>query len=258
MEAAGRVRRARTTTGRIWCHAARHGDRHQRDRAAAYGMPGERVEDNDVEAVYEAAGAAVARARARRRTDPDRGAHAAAAGATSRVTPRATAPRADRRAGAPRRDPRLRGRAWSPTACWTTARRAEVWAARRAEVDEAIAFAKAARPDPARPVRARRTSSPDAGGAMTIDRHADDRSRLLTTSQGDRPRPSPRRWSATDASSTWVRTSGSTAASSAPPTGLLDEVRSRAGHRHPDLGDRRSSAPAVGAAASRACARSPS
>jgi pyruvate dehydrogenase E1 component alpha subunit len=34
------------------------------DRAAAYGMPGERVEDNDVEAVYDAARRAVARARA--------------------------------------------------------------------------------------------------------------------------------------------------------------------------------------------------
>lgn len=33
------------------------------DRAAAYGMPGVRVEDNDVEAVYRAAGEAVARAR---------------------------------------------------------------------------------------------------------------------------------------------------------------------------------------------------
>ena len=34
------------------------------DRAGAYGIPGERVEDNAVEAVYEAAGRAVARARA--------------------------------------------------------------------------------------------------------------------------------------------------------------------------------------------------
>ncbi|MBB2890467.1 thiamine pyrophosphate-dependent dehydrogenase E1 component subunit alpha [Flexivirga oryzae] len=34
------------------------------DRAAAYGIPGVRVEDNDVEAVYDAAGEAVARARA--------------------------------------------------------------------------------------------------------------------------------------------------------------------------------------------------
>ena len=34
------------------------------DRAAACGIPGVRVEDNDVEAVYEAAGRAVARARA--------------------------------------------------------------------------------------------------------------------------------------------------------------------------------------------------
>ncbi len=34
------------------------------DRAAAYGIPGQRVEDNDVEAVYSAAGEAVARARA--------------------------------------------------------------------------------------------------------------------------------------------------------------------------------------------------
>ena len=34
------------------------------DRAAGYGIPGERVEDNDVEAVYAAAGRAVARARA--------------------------------------------------------------------------------------------------------------------------------------------------------------------------------------------------
>jgi len=34
------------------------------DRAAGYGMPGERVEDNDVEAVYAAAGRAVVRARA--------------------------------------------------------------------------------------------------------------------------------------------------------------------------------------------------
>ncbi|MEM9033712.1 MAG: thiamine pyrophosphate-dependent dehydrogenase E1 component subunit alpha [Actinomycetota bacterium] len=34
------------------------------DRAAGYGMPGVRVEDNDVEAVFEAAGAAVDRARA--------------------------------------------------------------------------------------------------------------------------------------------------------------------------------------------------
>ena len=33
------------------------------DRAAAYGMPGERIEDNDVDAVWEAAGRAVARAR---------------------------------------------------------------------------------------------------------------------------------------------------------------------------------------------------
>ncbi|MFP5336308.1 MAG: thiamine pyrophosphate-dependent dehydrogenase E1 component subunit alpha [Actinomycetes bacterium] len=34
------------------------------DRAAAYGIPGVRIEDNDVEAVHEAAGRAVARARA--------------------------------------------------------------------------------------------------------------------------------------------------------------------------------------------------
>lgn len=34
------------------------------DRAKAYGIPGERIEDNDVEAVYAAAGRAVARARA--------------------------------------------------------------------------------------------------------------------------------------------------------------------------------------------------
>lgn len=34
------------------------------DRAAGYGIPGERIEDNDVEAVYEAAGRAVERARA--------------------------------------------------------------------------------------------------------------------------------------------------------------------------------------------------
>src|SRR5690606_7416432 len=34
------------------------------DRAAGYGIPGERIEDNDVEAVYAAAGRAVARARA--------------------------------------------------------------------------------------------------------------------------------------------------------------------------------------------------
>jgi len=34
------------------------------DRAAAYGIPGQRIEDNDVEAVYTAAGDAVARARA--------------------------------------------------------------------------------------------------------------------------------------------------------------------------------------------------
>jgi pyruvate dehydrogenase E1 component alpha subunit len=34
------------------------------DRAAAYGIPGMRVEDNDIEAVYTAAGDAVARARA--------------------------------------------------------------------------------------------------------------------------------------------------------------------------------------------------
>jgi pyruvate dehydrogenase E1 component alpha subunit len=33
------------------------------DRAAAYGIPGQRIEDNDVEAVYTAAGEAVARAR---------------------------------------------------------------------------------------------------------------------------------------------------------------------------------------------------
>jgi pyruvate dehydrogenase E1 component alpha subunit len=33
------------------------------DRAAGYGMPGVRVEDNDVEAVFEAAGAAIERAR---------------------------------------------------------------------------------------------------------------------------------------------------------------------------------------------------
>jgi pyruvate dehydrogenase E1 component alpha subunit len=34
------------------------------ERAAAYGMPGQRVDDNDVDAVYTAAGDAVARARA--------------------------------------------------------------------------------------------------------------------------------------------------------------------------------------------------
>ncbi len=34
------------------------------DRAAAYGMPGQRIEDNDVDAIYTAAGDAVARARA--------------------------------------------------------------------------------------------------------------------------------------------------------------------------------------------------
>jgi pyruvate dehydrogenase E1 component alpha subunit len=36
------------------------------DRAAAYGIPGHRVEDNDVEAVYAVAGEAVARARSGR------------------------------------------------------------------------------------------------------------------------------------------------------------------------------------------------
>jgi acetoin:2,6-dichlorophenolindophenol oxidoreductase subunit alpha len=34
------------------------------DRAAAYGMPGQRIDDNDVEAIYAAAGTAVGRARA--------------------------------------------------------------------------------------------------------------------------------------------------------------------------------------------------
>lgn len=34
------------------------------DRAAAYGMPGQRIADNDVDAIYTAAGDAVARARA--------------------------------------------------------------------------------------------------------------------------------------------------------------------------------------------------
>jgi acetoin:2,6-dichlorophenolindophenol oxidoreductase subunit alpha len=34
------------------------------DRAAAYGIPGQRIDDNDVEAIYAAAGTAVGRARA--------------------------------------------------------------------------------------------------------------------------------------------------------------------------------------------------
>src|SRR5699024_10876853 len=59
------------------------------DRAAAYAIPGERIEDNDVEAVYAAADRAVTRARA-------------GEGPTLRA------------ATAPGRDPRRRGRARRP------------------------------------------------------------------------------------------------------------------------------------------------
>ena len=45
------------------------------DRAAAYGMPGETVDGNDVLAVYGAVGRAVARARGRRGTVPGRERH---------------------------------------------------------------------------------------------------------------------------------------------------------------------------------------
>ena len=51
------------------------------ERAAGYGIPGARIEGNDVEAIYEAAGEAVARARAGARAEPARGPHRAAVGA---------------------------------------------------------------------------------------------------------------------------------------------------------------------------------
>jgi len=88
-------------------------------RAAAYGIPGERVEDNDVEAVYGAArgwspGPAPARDR------PCSRCTRCACGGTSRATRRATAP------SWPRSPSTTRSRATSSSsarlACWTTRR----------------------------------------------------------------------------------------------------------------------------------------
>ena len=79
------------------------------DRAAAYGMPGQRIDDNDVEAIYTAAGDAVARARAGRGADPARDPHAAAVGPL-RGRPPGVPPRPGRGAR-PRPDPGLRAAA---------------------------------------------------------------------------------------------------------------------------------------------------
>ena len=126
--------------------SACHGDPVQRRPGRGYGIPGERVEDNDVEAVYAAAGSAVARARAVGGRPSSRSTPCGC-GATSRATPRATA------RSSPRSPPTTRSHATSSPARRRAARRrrrARIKAAASERVEDAIAFAKdSPLPDPA-------------------------------------------------------------------------------------------------------------
>ena len=64
VEAARGLRGGGQRLGDLGAAGRVHGHRLQRRPGAAYGIPGQRIEDNDVEAIYTAAGDAVARARA--------------------------------------------------------------------------------------------------------------------------------------------------------------------------------------------------
>ena len=119
--AAGRLRRRGQRLGRSRCRGRVHrASPSNADRAAGYGIPGERVEDNDVEAVYAAAAAGRRPGPRRRGPSPHRGAHAAAVGALRGRRPGLPA-RARRRA---ERDPipRYEQRAPRRPACSTTRR----------------------------------------------------------------------------------------------------------------------------------------
>ena len=187
------------------------------DRAAAYGIPGERVEDNDVEAVYDAAGRAVARARAGEGPVAASRCTRCGCGATSRATPRATGPSSPR---CPAQDPIPRYEQALREAGRARRRRRSRGSRprRRERVEDAIAFAKdSPLPDPAR--RPPPTCSPEET-TMTITEtptHLRPRQPPAHHLQGhgrghragDGARPVGR--------STWARTSAPTAASSAPP-----------------------------------------
>ena len=94
---------SRTTTGAISVpRAASTAVPSNAARAAAYGMPGERVEDNDVEAVYAAAAASRGHGPAPAAAPRSSRCTRCGCGGTSRATPRATGPSS---ADVPERDP---------------------------------------------------------------------------------------------------------------------------------------------------------
>ena len=90
------------------------------DRAAAYGIPGQRIDDNDVEAIYTTAGDAVARARAGEGPTLLE-IHTAAAVGPLRGRPPGLPARAGRRSGQGP-DPGLRAAADARPASWTRTR----------------------------------------------------------------------------------------------------------------------------------------
>ncbi len=109
-------------------------------KALAYGMPGVRVDGNDVFAVYAATRAAVDRARARRRPDADRGGHLPPGRAQhvrrSGALPRPTRPRSGRA--------RIRSAAFAP-GCWRAGVVDEAAdAALRAQIEDELRAAIAA------------------------------------------------------------------------------------------------------------------
>ena len=190
---------ARTTPGRSACpRTRRRAIANNSDRAAAYGIPGVLIPDND----------AGRRLRGRRRGGRPGPARRRAVAHRGQDRPPAR-PLRGRPAGLPDgRGDRARSRSATPSSASRRQldrhRRHDrrqvaptVWEAAAAEVDEAIEFARSS-PYPGTRVRAGRTSSPDRRSRHGTDSRnqapADDL-------EGDLRGASPRRWSATRASS---------------------------------------------------------
>ncbi len=201
-------------------------------RAAAYGMPGETADGNDVvDDVRRVAGAAIERARARRRADADRGRHLPLHAARDAHEPQgASRPRRGRGVGAPRPDVArcesvlTRAGRRRPRPCRPCeARSTPIWRTRSAarrpsrSLDEAelasFVYARSARDYPA-PAAAERAT------------------RLLRRRERGAP---ARDGGATRASSSWARTSAGIGGIFRATEGLWEQFGGDARARHADL-----------------------
>ena len=153
VEAAGGFRGRGQRLGDLGGRAIRPRCGFNADRAAAYGMPGAAVADNDVDAIYTAAGAAVARARSGEGPTLIEGSRPTAAVRPLRGRPRDVPPQGGWRHSA--HDPIPAREGWPAGSSTAAGRRLRTMTAR---VEKAIAFAKSSG------ARRRRSSTPSREG----------------------------------------------------------------------------------------------